>query len=143
MEIVLHVFNQLMAALNWVAVNVPWAAVVASGILPGLLMGPQRLFKRWFKNHEPWIVGFIAVLGPVIVATWSYILHHYGTDPRMALLQGLALSFSTQPFYFIVWKPWVIGKLWPMFANWIASQVQEAEHLNQEKASVPLQDFKP
>jgi hypothetical protein len=142
---IVHIFNEIMAALNWAAVNVPWAAVVASGVLPGLLLGPQKLFKRWFKNHEPWIIGFIAIVGPTITVAWSYILHHYGTDPHVVLLQGLALSFTTQPFYFMVWKPWIVGKLWPMLTAWLAAKIKDAEQLNREKAkaTVPLQNFKP
>jgi hypothetical protein len=142
---IVHIFNEIMAALNWLAVNVPWDGLVAAGVMTGLLTFPKQLFKRWFANHEPWIIGFIAVVGPTLVAAWSYILHHYGTDPHVVLLQGLALSFTTQPFYFIVWKPLVIGKLWPAFTSWIASKIKDAEQLNREKAkaSVPLQNFKP
>lgn len=159
MDTVVHIFNEVMTILNWLAKNIPWDAVVASGVLTGLLAGPQRLFKKWFDNHEPIIITLIAVTGPTVVAAWTYILHHYGTDPRLVVLQGLAVSFMTQPFYFMVWKPFVVKKLVPKVAKWIAAQVAEAEKLNSDtdtpapaiaavvpappKVAVPIQDFKP
>ena len=153
MDLVVHIFNEVMTVLNWLSVNIPWGAVLASGLLSGLLIGPQKLVKRWFKRNEQVIITIIGIVGPTAVAAWTYLIHNYGTDPRIVVVQGLAVSFATQPFYFMFWKPYVIGKLIPKTAKWIAVQVAEAEKLNAEtaptpvaaapKVTVPIQDFKP
>lgn len=161
METVVHIYNEVMVVLNWLAVNLPWGAIAASGILSGLLIGPQKAIKRWYERNEQIMITLIAIVGPTAMAAWTYILHHYGTDPRIVVVQGLAISFMTQPFYFMVYKPYVINKLIPRVAKWIAAQVAAAEQLNEvktavepagglpvaapdaPKVSVPIQDFKP
>jgi hypothetical protein len=162
MDQVIHLFNEVMTVLNWLARNVPWDAVAASGVLSGLLIGPQKIVKKWFEHNEPIIIAVIGLVGPLVVASWTYLLHHYGTDPRIVVLQGLAVSFMTQPFYFVVWKPFVLNRLAPQVRNWFASKVAAqfaaAREINEVRATavpapvsatvrtktpVPIQDFKP
>jgi len=155
-----HIINQLVDGLNWAAKNVPWDALAASGLLSGLLVGPYKKIKKWFDHHEVVIIGLIGILGPLVTMVWSYLLHNYGTDPRIVLLQGLGVAFMTQPFYLILVKPGT-----KRLGAWITAQVLAAQKLNIERSegltepttgvsvpttstvtvqspSVPIQDFK-
>src|SRR3990167_1881552 len=91
--------------LNWIDINVPWEGVLASGVLSGILVGPQRLVKKWFKHNKIVIITFIGVLGPTLMFAWSYLLNTYPTAPQIVAVQGLALAFATQPFYYLMVKP--------------------------------------
>jgi hypothetical protein len=121
-----EILKQIVDVLNWIAINIPWEAVLASGALSTLLIGPQKLIKRWFEHNEQVIITFIGIVGPTLMFTYNYLIHHYPTDPQIVALQGLALSFATQPFYFVMVKP--ISKIF-------AARVAKAIAYNEEKRS--------
>jgi hypothetical protein len=98
--------NKLIDWLNYAAVNIPWEAVAASGVLSGLLLGPQKLVKKYVQHNEQVMIVLVGVSG-IVVAGVHYLATAPTTNPKFIALQGLALSFLTQPFYFIVWKPLV------------------------------------
>lgn len=126
----MHYVDIAITILNWVATHIPWDGLIASGLLSALLVGPQKVIKSWFTHNEPVIIGFITVLGPVLMLAWSYLIHQYGTDPSIVALQGLALAFATQPFYFIMVKP-----LYKKLAAYIAARIAEAANLNLVKSA--------
>jgi xanthosine utilization system XapX-like protein len=120
MEHLLSILQTAYDGLNWFALNViaqvPWDAVAASGILSGLLLFPQKLIKKLVDdtqkvpfiklNREQFMICLVGLAGLAVSAV-HYLLSVPTNNPSLVALQGLALSFGTQPFYFLAWKPFV------------------------------------
>lgn len=119
--------NKAIDYLNYAATNIPWAAIAASGILSGLLLGPQKLIKKYVVHNEQVMIVLVGAAG-LVVAGVHYLLTVPTTNPKFIALQGLALSFATQPFYFLLWKPamaWFSGQL--VKASTIDEQITSAK----------------
>lgn len=127
--------NHVMDLLNWIAVNIPLQGIIASGVLSGVLIAPQKAFKKWFEHNEIWIISLIAIVGPIIMIVWNYLIHNYPTDPRIVALEGFSLSFATQPFYFAFWKPVVLGSLVPKIVAWWTKESSRAKELAAVKSA--------
>lgn len=155
-----HIFHQILEILNYIAVHTPWDAVAASGLLSGILIGPQRAIKKWFEHNEQIMILTVGAAG-ILVAGTHYLISTPSVNPSIIAVQGLVLAFMTQPFYFIVWKP-LMRKIGVSFIPWLREQIKEAESLNavdtpaaavpaepiaapapSEKVTVPITDFKP
>jgi xanthosine utilization system XapX-like protein len=132
--------------------------LLTSGILSGLLIGPQKAIKKWFEHNEQVMILTVAAAG-MLVAGAHYLINTPSANPSIIAVQGLVLAFMTQPFYFIVWKP-LMRKIGVSFIPWLREQIKEAESLNEvktavepagglpapaltEKPTVPITDFKP
>lgn len=156
----MHLLHQIIDILNYAAVHIPWDAVLASGVLSGVLIGPQRAIKKWFEHNEQIMILTVAAAG-LLVAGTHYLMTTPSANPSIIAVQGLVLAFMTQPFYFIVWKP-LMRKIGVSFLPWLREQIKEAESLNDvtsavepvgglpavtaeaaEKVTVPITDFKP
>lgn len=105
MYTVTQYIQQVFDILNWIANNLSLLTVIAPAVLSGLYVAPQKVIKKWFVKNERVIITFIGTASVVIMFAWSYLIHNYSTVPQVVALQGLALAFSTQPFYFIMIKP--------------------------------------
>lgn len=127
-----EILNIIVNVLNWLATNLPIEAIVASGLLSTALLGPQKLVKKWFDHNEQVMILLVGV-GGVLIAGANYLITTPSENPSIIALQGLALAFGSQPFYFIVVKPAsrAIGA-------WVTARVAEAAELKlARQAAVP------
>lgn len=97
----MEVLNTIANAVHWVAQNAPWAAVLAAGILSPILLAIKKKFK---VQSEKVMICLVAFAG-LVVAGGNYLLHVPTQNPTIIALQGLAVAFMTQPFYFFIVKP--------------------------------------
>jgi hypothetical protein len=94
MQEVLHHIN---VALN----NIPWGAVAASGVLSPVLLA----VKKWFSVQSEKVMITLVAASGMLVAGANYLLHVPTHEPTIIALQGAAIAFGTQPFYFFIVKP--------------------------------------
>lgn len=97
----MEIIHSIADGLNYLAVHVPWAAVAASGILSPILL----FVKKWFSVQSEKVMISLVALSGMLVAGASYLLHVPTHDPSIIALQGAAIAFMTQPFYFFIVKP--------------------------------------
>lgn len=128
MHELLHLSHQVLDMLNYLATHVPWDAVLASGVLSGLLVGPKKLVEKWFKHNEQIMILVVGAAG-LLVAGVNYLIHTPTQNPTIIAAQGLILAFMTQPFYFIVIKP-VSRRL----GVWFSAQLANASLLNDARS---------
>jgi hypothetical protein len=93
--------HSIANGLNYLATHIPWAAVGASGVLSPLLLG----IKKWFSVQSEKVMITLVALSSMIVAGAHYLLSVPTHDPTVIAVQGAALAFMTQPFYFFIVKP--------------------------------------
>lgn len=129
----LHYIKVAVDILNWIALNAPWEAIIASGVLSGLLVGPQKLVKKLFEHNEQVMILIVGCAG-LLVAGGNYLLHTPTQEPTIVALQGLALAFGSQPFYFIIVKP-----LSKRASVWFAARVAEASLIREARAAAALE----
>ena len=117
----------LLSGLNYLAVNIPWEAVVAGGVLSPLAVGVNKLIKAQKPITKFTVVFMVAVLGCGI----NYILNTPVRDPSIIALQGAVVTFFAQPFYLLMVKPG--------FA-WVGVQLAKAQAFDAEvkSAATPL-----
>lgn len=110
-------------ALNWLAVTLPWDVIIESGALSGalavLLVGPYRIVKRYFEHYKE-VMTIVVGVGGVALTFGQYLLSTPQYAPQLAVLQGLAVAYGSQPFYKIVLKP-----LWMATTRAITKKVVE------------------
>lgn len=93
--------HSIGSGLNYLAVHVPWSAVAASGALSPILLA----IKKWFSVQSEKVMISLVALSGMLVAGANYLLHVPTHDPTVIALQGAAIAFLTQPFYFFIVKP--------------------------------------
>jgi hypothetical protein len=93
--------QNILHTVNAVLANVPWSAVAASGLLSPVLLA----IKKWFSVQSERVMISLVALSGMLVAGGSYLLHVPTHDPTIIALQGAAIAFGTQPFYFFIVKP--------------------------------------
>ena len=100
----MEILTIILNGLNFAAKNVPWDAILASGILSPLLLIPKRVVKKYFIHQEQVMIIVVGLAG-LLVAAGNYLLHVPNQNPGIIAIQGAVLAFMTQPIYFIVVKP--------------------------------------
>lgn len=126
---------------NEFATNVPWDAIVASGVLSPVIL----LLKKWLnikddKRREKVMISLVLTLS-MLTAAGNYLLHVPSQDPSIIALQGAALAFMTQPVYFFIVKPAIAA---------FRREVEKAAQFNLDvrsaaeppKPIAPTQEFK-
>lgn len=129
-----HYINILIQGLNWMAVNLPWNAIIGSGALSVLLVGPNKMIKAWFKHHEqimPFVVGAAGVLAVAIHGLMTVP----AVQPALILVEGLAVAYGTQPFFKLMVKP-LAAYLGAKIAKWWGERVAQAVHLDEARSAL-------
>jgi hypothetical protein len=145
MDSLVHASTNVINGLNWFAVHVigqiPWEAIAASGILSGLLLIPQKLIKKavddaekvavlpFIKLNREQIMIVLVGLAGLTASAIHYLVSTPTANPSLVALQGLAVSFGTQPFYFLIVKP---------LSAYIAEQVTKAAAVDNDITSAKV-----
>lgn len=120
--------DSLINALNWIAVNVPWNAILAAGILSPVMAGVSKLLRAK-KGLTKFL---IFATGASVVATANVLLNMPSADPTVIATQTAVLGFLAQPFYLAMVKP---------FMQWFAGELAKAAAYDNEikSAAVPAE----
>lgn len=97
----MEVLHSVANVLNYLAVHVPWQAVAASGMLSPVLLG----IKKWFSVQSEKVMISLVMLSGMLLSGAHYLMTVPTHDPSIIAVQGAALAFLTQPFYFFIVKP--------------------------------------
>lgn len=100
----MNILQDVINVLNWIALNIPWEAIVATGLITALLEAP----KRWIKNifvHYDWVMIILAGIVSLVVVTVNYLLNDPTYAPKLVPVIAAAMAYGTQPFYKILFKP--------------------------------------
>jgi hypothetical protein len=127
-------FLLVRETLHYLATNIPWDVIAASGILSPVLL----LIKKWFSvQSEKVMITLVGVSG-LIVAGLNYITTVPTHDPSIIAFQGAVVAFLTQPFYFYIVKPIATAVSEQLAKDaFFKSQVQSAA----EPSLIPADDF--
>lgn len=125
--------HSILDGANYLAVHVPWAAVIASPLVSGLIVA----IKKWFSVQSERVMISLVALVAMIVAGGNYLLHVPTHDPSIIAVQAAVLAFMTQPAYFFIVKP---------LAASIEQQLQKAAAFDAQVKSAsqpvaPVPDF--
>ena len=121
----MDIAHTTLNVLNWLALNIPWDLVVASGILSPLALG----FKKWRDvQSEKVMMTIVLVLG-VAGAAATYLLNTPTTDPSIIAVRGLMIAAMSQPWYFLVYKPAV---------KWLSAELAKARAFDAEVRSAAI-----
>lgn len=97
-------WQEVLVILNWLALNVPWEAILALPVISAILLVPKRFVKRVFVHSELIMILLVGVAG-LVTSVGHYLSTTPELHPSIVALQGLAISFGTQPVYYALIKP--------------------------------------
>jgi hypothetical protein len=125
--------SDLIGTANHIAQNLqglPWgdigSYVGASGILSVVLIKPYKWIKKYFDHHKE-VMTIVIGVGGILLAAAHYLLTTPTQEPNIIVMQGLVISFLSQPFYKIILKPltgFLVAKI--VEAETIKAQAQTA-----------------
>lgn len=120
-----QIITIVVQALNWLAVNIPWDLVIASGVLSPVLLA----IKKWRHiQSEKVMMTLVLVLG-MIGSAITYFLTVHSSDPTIIAVQGLMVAAMSQPFYYLVVKP---------FSVWLGGELAKARAYDAEVKSAAI-----
>lgn len=93
--------DEIVKILNYLATNMPWEALVASGIISPLLVGIKKVLS---VQSERVMISLVLIVS-ILAATGHYLLTVPTSNPSIIAMQGAVLAFMTQPVYFFLVKP--------------------------------------
>lgn len=108
--------------LNWIATH--WELIVATGVLPFVLLPVYELIKKLFNKHFKLVMIITVALSGLAVSAIDYLNSTPMTNPGMIWLQGAAVAIGTQPFYLLAAKP---------FKSWAVNKISESVQLIADK----------
>lgn len=111
--------------LNWLAVNVPWELVIASGVLSPVLLG----VKKWKHIKSEKIMSTLVIVFGLLGAAATYILSSTSDTPAIIATQGLLIAAMSQPWYFTLWKP---------ISKWLSAELAKARAFDAEVKSAAI-----
>lgn len=116
---------KIIDALNWIALNIPWDLVIASGVLSPVLLG----VKKWFSVQSEKVMMTLVIVFGAIGATVSYLVGVPTTDPTIIAVHGLVISALSQPFYYLLVKP---------ASKWLSAELAKAAAFDAEVKSAAI-----
>lgn len=125
MEWLTQTITIINEVLNWLAVNVPWDLVIASGVLSPVLLGLKKLKKIESEKIMSTLVIVISVIGAAI----SYIMSSTADTPAIIITQGLIVAAMSQPWYFALYKP---------ATKWLSTELAKARAFDAEVKSAAI-----
>lgn len=102
--------EQVISILNWLAVNIPWDLVIASGILSPVVL----IVKKWLHLQSEKVMMTLVLVLSMLGSALTYILTSSSDVPSIIATQGLMVAAMSQPIYFLCLKPlsvWFSGEL--------------------------------
>lgn len=111
--------------LNWLALNIPWDLVLASGILSPLLLG----VKKWFSVQSEKVMMSLVLVFGVVGAAVTYLMGTPTTDPSIIAAHGLMIAAMSQPVFFILVKP---------VSRWLSTELAKAAAFDAEVRSAAI-----
>lgn len=121
----MEIVHSILNVLNWIALNVPWDLVIASGLLSPVALG----FKKWRDiQSEKFMMTLVLILG-VAGAAATYLMETPTTDPSIIAARGLMIAAMSQPWYFVIYKPAV---------KWLSAELAKARAFDAEVRSAAI-----
>lgn len=120
----------VQTVLNWLAVNVPWEAVLATGALTWALQLPKHWIKKWYKHYELIMIlsAFVGSFGLVVL---NYVQSNPTFAPQLLAVQAAAMAWMTQPWYRLIVKP-----MWAAAAKYLQTQISEAQFRHEAQTAL-------
>jgi len=124
----MEIVNEIINVLNWLATNIPWEAILASGVLTAFLQIPKQWVKKWFEHYD-WVMLLLAGIGSLAIVTIDYLTNDPSFAPKFLPVYAAAMAYATQPFYKVMLKPLI---------SWLSAQAaQAAIQLEAQSATEP------
>lgn len=111
--------------INWLAVNIPWDLVLASGVLSPVLLA----IKKWRHIQSEKVMMSLVLVVSIAGATASYILSSTSDLPTVIAIQGLMVAAMSQPWYYIIYKP---------ATKWLSAELAKAKAFDAEVKSAAI-----
>lgn len=129
----MNILQDVINVLNWIALNIPWEAIAATGVITALLEPIKKWVKKIFVHYD-WVMVLLAGLVSLVVVTVNYLLNDPTYAPKLVPVIAAAMAYGTQPFYKILFKPALTA-----LVGFVTKQVAEARLRSeaQRAAQVP------
>lgn len=117
--------EQVLSTLNTIAAAIPWDLVAASGILSPVVL----LIKKWLHLQSEKVMMTLVLVFGMVGAAATYFIGAKFSDPSMIAVQGLMVAAMSQPFYYLVVKP---------FSTWFGGELAKARAYDAEVKSAGI-----
>jgi hypothetical protein len=116
--------QEIVRVLNWIAINIPYEAILASGVLSGVVQLVKDKLKHLFKHYNAAILVLISV-SSVALVTMDYLLSDPTYAPKFVPIYAAAIAFGTQPAY----------RMGKSIVGFFANQIAEANRRSEAQKS--------
>lgn len=117
--------EQALQILNWLAVNIPWELVIASGVLSPVVL----LVKKWLHLQSEKVMMTLVLVLSMLGSAVTYILSATSNDPTIIAVQGFIVAAMSQPVYYLIVKP---------FSLWFSGELAKARAFDAEVKSAAI-----